>query len=981
MPSQLKLQLSGLHTTQNKFSSVPPGSLDVADNIVIQYPSVGQSRNGFEKILTSPGEVKSLTKFEGVLHAIINNTLFRENGSSLTSYSGVAEPPNGVRARFLNSNEALYFNTKEGVKKIFTTGGAIRLAGVPRALDGVASAALNKTFLAGDVNTTDDRVNIDNHMLSTGVKVQVSNPGTLPTGITATTDYWVGKFDDNNISFYPTLADAQANTNKVGISAAGTGTNTLEIQASPYLGAGKSVAYRVLYGYQDSNGYLFKGSPSGRVEIKNTGAVETSATIKFRIPSEIKDGDFAQIYRSVGFTGSPNDELFLVNEIPLTSTMILAGEFFFWDTVPEASLSESLYTNATQQGILAGNDEPPVCKDMAFYKGYHLYSNTKRKEQLFTQLVSVPTVNQTITIGSEVYTAKSVENSRSKHFKIFSGGTDAENIRDTATSLIQVINKSSTLFYASYFSIGDPEGILLIYSRSYSTAQFALTTTSTSLNPIPPVGGLLSENEARPNRVCISKSSQPDAVPTSQYIEVGRSDTSIERIVALRDSIFVFKTEGIFRIVGDSYESMRVSVFDLSQQIIAPESAQVIDNSIFLVTSSSIIAVSDNGITPVGMPIEDSVLQSSKNVNFSPLTFGIGDEVEKRFFLFYPTTSGQAQADIGMVYCLRTNAWTRWTTPRSCGYADSRLWFGGGDTYGNFIYKERKNYNLTDFYDDYFEADILAIDFSTNTMTFDSAEIATLTLGMEFTQKTASAQAEIKQTTTDITVKFFDDSFMINRDFLDLDINPSLNTITILAHGYSTGEPYKFKTTGILPTPLVVGTEYYVIVLDSDTIQLAVDAADALNGIFLPVVDDGTGLHTLRSGLCTVTQPIKVKVAWNPIDGGNPGEVKHFQDCSYIFGNSTFSRAVAFFKTGFSKQNERVSLESDEGSPFWGLFPWGELPWGDGSTEEQILRTYIPLEKRRATWIYVGIEVEQSRSDVQINGVNLVMEQTTENFR
>jgi uncharacterized protein YigE (DUF2233 family) len=75
---------------------------------------------------------------------------------------------------------------------------------------------------------------------------------------------------------------------------------------------------------------------------------------------------------------------------------------------------------------------------------------------------------------------------------------------------------------------------------------------------------------------------QPDAVPVSQFIEVGKQDTAVERVVALRDSIFVFKQEGIFRIVGDTFETMRVSVFDLSQQIIAPESAKVVDNSIFL---------------------------------------------------------------------------------------------------------------------------------------------------------------------------------------------------------------------------------------------------------------------------------------------------------------------------------------------------------------------------------------------------------------
>jgi hypothetical protein len=989
VPSQLKLQLSGLHITQNKFSSVPPGSLDIADNIVIQYPSVGQSRNGFEKYLDAPGVVQALTRYEGVLHGSINNTLYREASGSLVAYSGNITAPTGTRTRFLNSNQALYFTTEEGVKKIFTTGGSIRPAGVPRALDGEATVVVNKTFGSGDVNTTDNRVVITDHRYMTGVKVQVSNPGTLPGGIVAATDYFLRKVDDNNVSFYPTLADAQANTNIINITSAGSGTNTIEVQASPFLGAGKSVAYRVLYGYRDANEYLFRGAPSGRELAKNTGSVESSVTLKFQIPAGILAGDFVQIYRTVQFDASPNDELFLVTEIPITAAMITAGEFFYWDILPEALLSEALYTNATQQGILSANDEPPVCGDMDFYKGFHLYANTRRKEQTITQFVTVPELDQTITIGAEVYTAKNAQNIGSKHFLRGTGGTAQENIRSTAISLVRVINRGSSSYYAAYLSIGSPEGIILIYARTYAILPFYLTTTSSSLNPVPPAAsvppapptGILSDGERRPNRVCISKMQQPDAVPVSQFIEVGKQDTAVERVVALRDSIFVFKQEGIFRIVGDTFETMRVSVFDLSQQIIAPESAKVVDNSIFLMTNSSIIAVSDNGISPVGMPIEEPVLQSSKNANFRSLTFGIGDEVEKRYFLFYPTTSGLAQSDVGLCYSLLTGAWTRWTTPRNCGYAEDRLFFGGADVFGDHIYRERKSYSTEDFYDDSFDADLLGIDQITGIMTFDSSEIAEVVPGMEVQQGIAEAKILTKPSTTTVSVEFFDDSFKINRDFQDIDIDPVAHTIEIPLHGYETGDSYILKTTDTLPTPLALNTSYYVIVVDEDTIQLATSAANANTGTAIPVVDDGIGTHTVRSGALSITQPIAVKVAWNPTDAGNPGEVKHFQDCSYIFGNSTFTRAKAFFRTGFSRQNEETPLETIVSGLPWGLFPWGEAVWGDESEEEQIIRTYIPLEKRRATWIYIGVEIEQSRSNIQINGINVVLEQTTENFR
>lgn len=93
----------------------------------------------------------------------------------------------------------------------------------------VASALpTDKTFAAAAVDTAADTATITAHGFATGLKVQVSNPGTLPTGIAAATDYYIIVVDDDTVQFATSQANALAGT-AVDITAAGSGTNTVEV--------------------------------------------------------------------------------------------------------------------------------------------------------------------------------------------------------------------------------------------------------------------------------------------------------------------------------------------------------------------------------------------------------------------------------------------------------------------------------------------------------------------------------------------------------------------------------------------------------------------------------------------------------------------------------------------------------------------------------------------------------------------------------
>jgi hypothetical protein len=79
---------------------------------------------------------------------------------------------------------------------------------------------------------------------------------------------------------------------------------------------------------------------------------------------------------------------------------------------------------------------------------------------------------------------------------------------------------------------------------------------------------------------------------------------------------------------------------------------------------------------------------------------------------------------------------------------------------------------------------------------------------------------------------------------------PDHNTESLLinGHGFTTGDgPFRLTTTNTLPTGLSLNTNYWVIVLDANTIQLAASYADAIAETEVTFTSDGTGGHTLNT--------------------------------------------------------------------------------------------------------------------------------------
>jgi hypothetical protein len=93
------------------------------------------------------------------------------------------------------------------------------------------------------------------------------------------------------------------------------------------------------------------------------------------------------------------------------------------------------------------------------------------------------------------------------------------------------------------------------------------------------------------------------------------------------------------------------------------------------------------------------------------------------------------------------------------------------------------------------------------------------------------------------------------QDFPDADVVPADDAITLVAHGFETGDgPFRLSTNGTLPTGLATATDYYVIATDADTFQLATSRTNALDGSDVDLTDQGSGTHGI-TGVQNVAFP------------------------------------------------------------------------------------------------------------------------------
>lgn len=533
-----------------------------------------------------------------------------------------------------------------------------------------------------------------------------------------TTEIGIEKITD------PTIAPFLA-----GVPLGLDGSAVLAGAGSGFLGSNTQCAYQIVFGYVDANGNLNLGSPSERILIVNAGGGSDNVTLTFTVPQGLSTAYFYQIYRTPQTVFSaipannvpPGAEPQLAAQFALTGGQITALSVTITDVTPDTLLGAALYTNPSQQGALQTNTPPPFANDMCLFSQMMFYANGFTLQTLTFSLISVGApngiqLNDTITVNGIVFTAKAAQNNAAQQFLFVTTGTVAQNIDSTARNLIACINANAatTGVYAIYLSgFNSLPGLIELQAVSGSavsfTPFFVTSSRGGAFSPVIPSSGTTfgSSGDVTPNGIYVSKVGQPESVPPVNLIFVGGGDQPIFRILPLRDRVIVIKSDGIFVITGTTPQNLSVTLLDSTIICVAPESARLLNNSVYMFSQQGVVSITESGVTIQSRTIEADLLKvlSVAYTPFQPLLQinAVTYESERLYILNLPTNVGDQYSTQAYCYNWVTNVWTHWPLGMSAGFVnpfDNKLYCSRADISSNFVFQERKTYTYEDYYDD-----------------------------------------------------------------------------------------------------------------------------------------------------------------------------------------------------------------------------------------------------------------------------------------
>jgi hypothetical protein len=134
------------------------------------------------------------------------------------------------------------------------------------------------------------------------------------------------------------------------------------------------------------------------------------------------------------------------------------------------------------------------------------------------------------------------------------------------------------------------------------------------------------------------------------------------------------------------------------------------------------------------------------------------------------------------------------------------------------------------------------------------------------------------------------------------------------------------------------------------------------------------------AGAATAYEPIVKDVVWLPNSADNPGILKHYSECTVIFSDASFRSVEIGFQNNFADSFEYVEVDELIGLG-WGLFEWGLRPWGVAGGRPEPVRTYVPLEKQRCSWLNFRVRNSEVFSNFSLAGISTQFNRMSSRFR
>lgn len=440
--------------------------------------------------------------------------------------------------------------------------------------------------------------------------------------------------------------------------------------------------------------------------------------------------DYVEVYRTRFFpnTVAVDDEMMLVGTVQTPSTV---PDFVtFVDNVTDAMRGVALYTSPSRGGIENANDAPPACAFLEPYRGHMFFGNISGQHRRVASFDIGDQTGSTTGIGGRYGTCNATNgsptltsvspvtgleigmtmniNGDDSYYitnivgttvtldkNVASGGgvavyyqamdaiwlnglpaTVAYSGAPGRASLILPSRAATRTFgYSTYMvtpSITGKEHTAVIEATNAGGSSFTITATHGSEYepPIPQYGTTAedSTNDVYPNGLIYSEPDQPEHVPPKNFMLIGEKSKAILGLAATRDSLFIFKEDGIWRLTGIN-GNWRVDPFDMTTFCVLPSSIKKMDNRIYMLSNKGVVRVSEVGIELLSSPIADVVaklvddcIANEQDLGYYKLTGMDGQAAtvdgRNNEYRLLVGTNEMICGGQELVYNARTNAWT-----------------------------------------------------------------------------------------------------------------------------------------------------------------------------------------------------------------------------------------------------------------------------------------------------------------------------------
>jgi hypothetical protein len=356
------------------------------------------------------------------------------------------------------------------------------------------------------------------------------------------------------------------------------------------------------------------------------------------------------------------------------------------------------------------------------------------------------------------------------------------------------------------------------FSIDVNINTLTVDLTPTLDNPFYFKATQASDNEKIGNRIYYSKYGQPEAVPLPNYIDIAGKDSEIERIVALRDNLFVFKTDGIYILSGFS-APFSVRLLDNTAFLVAPDTATVLNNQIYGLTNQGIVTVTETSPTIISRSIENKILDVvNDRYDYRLISFGVSYENDRAYIIWLPTKVDDEVATQAYRYNNFERTWTRWTYSATCGFVkprENKLYIGDGTR--NYLMQERKTRDRTDYSDRNFTLQIPDDALIEDTIRLTT--VVDVTAGDVLLQEQAVTISRYNR-----LLRKLDTDGGLNLSVTSAPYLTTKTKITLTGHGLTTGNSVRYSATKTLPIPVSgIDSSFTVTVIDANEFYIDLD--------------------------------------------------------------------------------------------------------------------------------------------------------------